>query len=160
MHAAAPEPSVALLADHAGLVDRLARWYEREWAPYYGPQGSGDARADLLSRCNRERLPIGFVALRGDRLLGAAALDRDAATGRTPSIVGLLVAPECRRRGVASVLVDFAEGLARELGHDELFISTAVLGQHLLRNGWQQLGDVEFLNDERGKSYLRHLAAH
>ena len=153
-------PSVALLADHAGLVDRLARWYEQEWEPYYGPQGPGDARADLESRCNRTRLPIGFVALGDHRLLGTAALDRDAATGMTPSIVGLLVAPDCRQSGVASMLLDFAENLARDLGHAELFISTSILGEHLQHRGWQQTADVEFLNNERGKVYVCDLGAY
>ncbi len=154
-----PRLSVALLADHAGFVDRLARWYEREWAPYYGQHGPGDARADLVSRCNRKQLPIGFVALGDDRLLGTAALDRDATTGKTPSVVGLLVTPDYRQRGVARALLGFAEGLARELGYEELFMSTSVLGEHVRRRGWQQRGDVEFLDNERGKVYVCNLRA-
>ena len=144
---------MALLADHTGFVDRLAQWYEREWAPYYGPQGPGDARADLQSRCNRRRLPIGFVALAYARPVGAAALDCDANTGQVPSIVGLLVAPDHRYSGVAGALLDFAEALARDLGHDKLFMSTTILGEHLKRRGWKEQGDVEFFNNERGKMY-------
>ena len=146
--------SVVLLADHPGFVDNLVQWYESEWGPYYGPRGPGDARADLESRCNRRRLPIGFVALRDNRLLGTAALDRDPATGKSPSIVGLLVAPDFRHTGVASALLDFAEGLARELGYNELFMSTAILGEHVKRRGWQEQGGVEFLNDQRGTLYV------
>ena len=108
--------SIELLADHTGFVDRLAQWYEREWAPYYGPQG-------------------------------------DATTGQVPSIVGLLVAPDHRYSGVAGALLDFAEALARDLGHDELFMSTTILGEHLKRRGWKEQGDVEFFNNERGKMY-------
>jgi len=151
------EPSIALLADHAGFIDILVQWYEREWAPYYGEQGPGDARTDLESRCNHERLPIGFVAIEDDRILGTAALDHDAATGMTPSVVGLLVAPEHRRRGVANRLLDFAEGLARELGYDELFMSTTVLGELARRRGWQVQSNVEFLNCERGEVYVLQL---
>lgn len=148
---------IALLADHAGFVNELAARFEAEWAPYYGDSGPGDARSDLASRCNRDRLPIGLVAMDGDRVVGTAALDCDAATGLTPSVVGLLVLPESRRQGVATALIKTAEGLARDLGYDELFISTSVLQSLLRRRGWQEKGDIEFLNQERGKVFVRSL---
>jgi GNAT superfamily N-acetyltransferase len=157
MAGTAREPTIELLADHPGVIDRLVRWYEREWELYYGEQGPGDARSDLESRCNRGRLPVGFVAVEGDRILGTAALDNDAATGKTPSVVGLLVAPDHRRRGIASVLLEFAEGLGRDLGYDELFMSTTILGEFVQRRGWQEEGPVEFLNARRGKVYVRQL---
>jgi GNAT superfamily N-acetyltransferase len=148
---------IVLLADHAGCIDDLAARYETEWAPYYGDSGPGDARADLASRCNRDRLPIGLVAIEGERVLGAAALDRDVSTGLTPSVVGLLAAPEARGKGVARALIESAEGRARQLGYDELFISTSILHGMLLREGWLEKGDVEFLNGERGKVFVRNL---
>jgi GNAT superfamily N-acetyltransferase len=148
---------IALLADHAGSIGRLAGWFEQEWAPFYGEQGPGDARADLAARCNRERLPIGLVAVEGERVLGTAALDRDAATGLTPSVVGLLVAPDTRGRGVAGALLASTERLARKLGYRELYTSTSILGELLLRQRWQERDDVEFLNGERGKVYMRIL---
>lgn len=149
--------NIVLLADHAGFIGTLAECFEQEWEPYYGGQGPGDALADLLSRCNRDRLPIGLVAIENDRVLGTATLDRDVTTGLAPSVVGLLVAREHRRRGVASALLEAAERLAADLGYDELFISTSVLGEPLQRKGWLERGDVEFLNNERGKVYLRDL---
>jgi hypothetical protein len=41
---------IALLIDHPGFIGALAESFEREWEPYYGKQGPGDARADLLAR--------------------------------------------------------------------------------------------------------------
>jgi GNAT superfamily N-acetyltransferase len=148
---------IVLLADHAGFIDDLAARYETEWAPYYGDSGPGNARADLASRCNRDRLPIGLVAVEGECVLGTAALDRDVSTGLAPSVVGLLVAPEARGKGVARALIESAEGRARELGYDELFISTSILHGMLVRQGWQEKGDVEFLNGERGTVFIRNL---
>ena len=148
---------IALLADHPGFIDELAASYEAEWAPYYGNSGPGDARADLTSRCNRDGVPIGLVAIEGGRILGTLALDRDAATGLTPSVVGLLVMPEARRQGVAHELLQSVARLARELGYDELFISTSILHGMLRRQGWHEQGDVEFLDNERGKIFVRNL---
>lgn len=155
--AAGSELKIALLTDHPDLIGTLADWYEQEWEPYFGGQGPADARTDLLSRCNRDRLPVGFVAIKNDRVVGTAAIDRDVTTGLSPSVVGLLVATEHRRRGVASALLEAAERLATELRYDELFISTSVLGELLQRKGWLENGDVKFLNEERGKVYVRNL---
>ena len=150
---------VALLADHAGAIDMLAAWYEHEWAPYYGANGPGDAAADLASRCNRDRLPAGLVAMDDDKIVGTAALDRDAASGLAPAVVGLLVVPQYRRKGFAGALLDAAGKLANELGYDELLMSTSILGGFLRRKGWQEKGDVEFMYDERGKVYVKSLSA-
>lgn len=151
--------TIELLADHEAFIDELATWYEAEWAPYYGNSGPGDARADLLARCNRDRLPIGLVAIEDDRILGTAALDRDVTSGLTPAVIGLLVTPDARGQGVAAALIETAERLARELGYDEIFISTSALHSLLRRQGWQEKGEVEFLNDEKGKVFARDLKA-
>jgi hypothetical protein len=55
--------------------------------------------------------------------------------------------------------VDAAERLALGLRYDELFISTAVLGEVLVRKGWSERGHIEFLNNERGRVYGRALTA-
>jgi GNAT superfamily N-acetyltransferase len=150
---------IGFLADHRGAIETLGEWYTQEWGPYYGEGGPGDARADLVSRCNRDRLPIGLVAIEGDRVCGTAALDRDATTGLTPSIVGLLVARDHRGKGIAGALIDATGCLARDLGCDELFVSTSILGEMLLRRGWTERGETEFLNKERGRVYVRSLTA-
>lgn len=135
----------------------LADWYRLEWERYYGEHGPGDAEADLESRCNRDVLPVGLVAMEGDRVFGTAALDLDAATNLSPSVVGLLVNRDQRRRGVATTLLQSAERLAGELGYDRVYVSTTILGELLTRLGWQRSGEVEFINDERGSIYVREL---
>jgi GNAT superfamily N-acetyltransferase len=150
---------IALLADHAEQIDDLAARYRAEWAPYYGDAGPGDACEDLSSRCNRDRLPAGLVAIDGGQAVGTAALDRDESTGLAPAIVGLLVVPGSRGQGIASALINAAERLAGELGYDEVFISTSILQGSLRRRGWQESGDVTFANNERGKVFVRNLTA-
>ncbi len=146
--------NIELLADNKTLLPTLAAWYRREWKPYYGAAGPGNARADLESRCNRDSIPIGIVAKENNQPLGVAALDFDAATDLTPSIVGLLVADEFRRRGVASGLLSSATRLAGDLGYDHVYISTTVLGDHLLRTGWRWIGAAKFLDGEPGSIYV------
>ena len=149
---------IALLAHHIEFLPALAEWYRDEWEPYYGVDGPGDALADLKSRCNENRLPIGIVALQDDQVKGVAALDLDAATKLTPSVVGLLVGPEYRGQGVATLLLESAKQLAGKLDYSRLYISTTMLGDHLLKNGWRGFGSVKFLNEQQGSVYSYDLS--
>ena len=146
--------NIGLLADHTEAIATLADWYLLEWEPYYGVDGPGDARADLKSRCNRKKTPIGLVAIEGDQVCGTIALDLDVTTNLAPSVVGLLVGNEYRRRGIAATLLTSAEDLARDLGYDQLYVSTTVLSDLLERMGWRTIGKVEFLNAEHGSIYV------
>ncbi len=148
---------IEMLADHQEFIPKLAEWYLCEWEPYYGQHGPGDARADLESRCNRDKLPVGLVVIDGDQVLGTAALDLDVTTNLTPSVVGLLVGSDVRNRGVATALIKATEELARELGRSRIHVSTTVLGDSLIKMGWEAMGEVEFLNAERGSVFVRNL---
>lgn len=148
---------IGSLSDHRWVIPTLAMWYESEWEPYYGVNGPGDAQADLVSRCNRDAIPYGLVAIENDRVVATAALDLDVTTNLMPSVVGLFVGPEFRRRGIATAMLAAAEDCARQLGYCQLYVSTTVLHTLLQRLGWRAMADVEFLNDERGSVYVREL---
>ncbi len=150
--------TIELLADHTESLPTLADWYTRAWPPYYGADGPGDAHADLASRCNRDSIPVGFVALQKHELCGVAALDSDAATNLAPSVVGLLVADKFRGQGVAGKLLRSAIRHAGRLGFQRVFVSTNLLGDHLERNGWHLFGEAQFLNEEQGRVYVFDLA--
>lgn len=149
--------NIELLADHSESIPMLADWYISEWEPYYGVNGPGNAQADLESRRNRDEIPIGFVAAEAGEIYGTAALDLDDATGLTPSVVGLLVMPSQRGRGIATALLESSEFFAKRLGYSRLYVSTAVLGGLLVRMGWRSVGETEFLNEEQGSIYVRDL---
>lgn len=149
--------NIELLAEHAESIPKLVDWYASEWEPYYGTDGPGDALADLRSRCNRGEIPIGLVAIEEGKILGTTALDVDAATDLVPSVVGLLVRPSQRRRGIALALLERAEALARELGYSRIFVSTAILGDLLVRMGWRSHGEVNFASGEIGTVYVKDL---
>ena len=148
---------IKLLADHPHCIPTLAEWYALEWEPYYGEDGPGDARADLESRRNRDEIPIGLVAIENGEICGTAALDLDATTGHTPAVVGLLVAPSQRGRGIAREFIESAESIATKLGYSHLYMSTSILGGLLVRKGWYPIGDVVFVNEEQGKVFALDL---
>lgn len=140
---------IAHLIDVPAVRPTLVRWFEAEWAPYYGPDGPGDAEADLAACARRDALPIALVALAdGGRPLGTAALrgtsvGSDVAPG--PWLTGLLVDAGARDAGVASALVAAIEGEAWRLGFPSLYCSTDRADRILARRGWSAVGTSESL---------------
>ena len=118
-------------------------------------------RMEKLDRSERAwarlKIPAALVAIENKRVFGTAALDLDITTDLTPSVVGLLVGPEYRRRGIATELLKATEDLARKLGYRQLYVSTTVLRSLLDRLGWRAMHEVQFLNAEQGSVYVRDL---
>lgn len=146
---------VELLADHLDALPQLAELFMAEWAPYYGPNGPGNALADLKSRCRRDTIPIGLVAIDAFEILGTVAIDRDPTTQLEPSIVGLLVLPDRRGEGVATALLQAAATLAKTIGYPRIHTSTALpyMWDALQSKGWRRTGEVEYLNGEHGQVF-------
>jgi GNAT superfamily N-acetyltransferase len=119
---------VELLVDNPEALPILKEWFEREWEPYYGSDGSGDANKDLRDSCNRDELPIAMVAILGGEICGTAALKVESVSTHkhlTPWLAALLVLPEFRRRGVAERLIAAVEEKAKQLGFRHIYVGTS-----------------------------------
>ncbi|HYG27793.1 MAG TPA: GNAT family N-acetyltransferase [Caulobacteraceae bacterium] len=134
------------LAERPDLIAPLAAAYEAEWQDWYGPDGPGDARADLLERARTDVLPIALVLVDGHELLGALAL-----TGPTferyqhlsPWVGGGWTWPDRRGQGLGALMLQGAAEHARRLGFARLHIATATAVSLLQRQGWTLLETFE-----------------
>ncbi|MCX7301207.1 MAG: GNAT family N-acetyltransferase [Rhodobacterales bacterium] len=137
---------IAALCDAGSAIPALAEIMQAEWPDYYGPDGPGDARADLGDRSRRAGLPFGLVMLsdRGIPVATAtlAETSHGAEGGEGPWIVGLVTANEWRRRGIAAALVAAVETSARTARFSRLYCTTATARGLLLRLGWVALRDL------------------
>ena len=153
------ELRIEYLADAPEVLPQLKAWFLREWAPYYGPDGPGDAADDLRSSCNRRALPITLIAFRGDELCATGALKAESVETHKhlgPWVAALLVAPKYRRQGIRGQLVAALEELARELGFEQLYYGADVTDRYPDRNGWEPLERVSYLTGE-GSIYRKTL---
>lgn len=146
-------------AQEALLV--LERWFVREWSPWYGPGGQGDAKTDLAAACRSgDELPICLVALDdADQVLGTASLKADGVgseLGFGPWLSALLVSQELRGQGIGSAIIEGIERRAASLGMPAVYCSTdsAIVGGLLKRRGWGRRGEAESL---RGSVEIFHL---
>jgi GNAT superfamily N-acetyltransferase len=131
-----------LLADRPSLIPTLADWFARVWAPYYGPDGPGDAAADLRASCHRDRLPICLAALAAaGAALGTASLKDTSVAERSdlgPWLAALVVAPEFAGQGVAEFLVAAIEDRARRLGRNALYCDANADETLKSEGGWEE----------------------
>ncbi len=140
---------IVRLAGHSYLVEEVGvlRW--REW-------GYGDPSPEAWVETTRREaggdvLPMTLVAIDGDgHALGAVALGEadDALTdaeraARTPWLLGMVVAPAARLHGVGRDLVAALEDLARDRGHQQVWVVTGDRAVGFYRAcGWVDVEDL------------------
>lgn len=142
---------ISYLADHPEALPVLKKWFETEWADYYGPPGPGDAQQDLIAYSSRETLPVGLVAFYEGQLCGVAALKPDSISTHThlsPWAAAGLVAPGVRRKGIGVRLVGALEDVARGLGYSTIYCGTSTAVSLLTRRGWQFMERVGYNGED------------
>jgi GNAT superfamily N-acetyltransferase len=133
---------IGLLADHPNTLAPLAAAYRREWPEWYGQRG--DAMTDLRERSRRTGLPIGFVALEDDAVIGALAIaERSVPSHRqlSPRVVGFWVESSRRNRGIGARLLAAACSHARTEGIVCLYAATTKAVTLFMREEWDVIGD-------------------
>ncbi|WLQ14211.1 GNAT family N-acetyltransferase [Hahella aquimaris] len=152
---------VKYLADAPEAVPALAASFETEWPDWYGPQGPGDAEADLRQFCSRDALPVGMVAFWGGELVGVAALKAQSIATHPhlgPWAAAGWVKPELRRRGLGAALLTALEGAALALGYNRLYCGTATSASLMRRCGWRFLEELHYHGEKVGL-YCKALGA-
>jgi GNAT superfamily N-acetyltransferase len=142
---------IGYLADHREHVPRLAEWLHAQWG-YLHENDSVERRAARLeSRATRGGVPVTFVALEGETLLGSASLvvdDLETRPELTPWLASVFVAPEHRGRGVASALVGGVVVEAWSSGIERLYLWTTDQERLYARLGWTPVERTRFQGED------------
>jgi GNAT superfamily N-acetyltransferase len=115
---------VRLLADAPHLIEPIGRLRCAEWG-----HRDADAWISITRReAGRQDLPVSWVAVDDTgAALGAVALGPSDVAARpelVPSVWGMVVRPDARRRGVGAMLLRHLEQFAVEQGHTAVWVST------------------------------------
>ena len=136
-----PALFLGLLADQPELIAEVGalRWRASGGAGTPGPWIEATAR-----EAGRERLPVTLVAMDLEgQVIGAVTLslaDDAAETGPelAPWVVRMVVRPGERRCGVGRLMVTALEDLAREHGHDRIWVSAGEDAAFYRECGWRE----------------------
>lgn len=139
------------LADHRGHIPQLAGWLHAQWGYLHENDSVEHRVARLESRTTRGGIPVTFVAVDGETLLGSASLVDDDLETRpelTPWLASVYVAPEHRGRGVASALVRRVVDEARDSGVTRLYLWTTDQERLYARLGWVPVERMRFESED------------
>lgn len=142
---------IGYLADHREHIPRLAEWLHAQWGYLHQNDSVARRAARLESRATRGGVPVTFVAVDGDVLLGSASLVEDDLETRpelTPWLASVFVAPEHRGRGVASALVRRVVEEARDSEVSRLYLWTTDQERLYARLGWRPVERMRFQDED------------
>ena len=135
--------TIAPLSQHQPLLPLVADWFVAEWPAWYGPGGRGDLWADLHAFAAADgALPVGVLAFRDGRAVGAAALKAESIASHrhlSPWAAAGYVLPELRGQGIGAALLVGLVATARAMGHATVYCGTRSARSLLLRSGWQAI---------------------
>jgi predicted N-acetyltransferase YhbS len=95
------------LADRPDTIPLLSGWFHGQWHSFDG-RSRAAIEAALQHSLNRESIPITFVAITSDKVIGTVSLDESDLPPYdhlSPWLASLYVVPAFRRSGVGTALV-------------------------------------------------------
>jgi GNAT superfamily N-acetyltransferase len=148
-----PDIKIDYLADRPEFLEQLAQLSWKEWQEIYQQrdQTLEHCLKNYRERINTDRLPLTFVALRADELVGMVSLkfhDMDTRSDLDPWLGGLLVLPEWRNRGVGTMLMHRAVDEARRLGVSRLYLWTHSAERLYQKLRWQVVERTDYFGKE------------
>jgi N-acetylglutamate synthase-like GNAT family acetyltransferase len=129
------------LADQARHLPQLAKWHQAEFG-YLNPANTVDRYIERLTASLRKSdLPITFIALRDEALLGSASLVRQTITHQhlSPWLSSVYVDRAHRGGGIATALVKRVEQAAAAMGFEKIYLFTPSSEKLYAGLGWERM---------------------
>ncbi len=130
------------LAEHPAAIPLLAAWFSAEWQ-LPEPRPPAYFAAQLGANLQRDALPITFIALRGEEVVGTISLDHTDLPSHdhrfSPWLASLYVVAAERRAGVASALIAHLLAFARALELPRLYLWTGATSAFYEKRGWRRI---------------------
>lgn len=128
------------LGDHIEHIDTVTNWLWRE----FGKANNYDFFHSIIRHSLiKDKLPLTFIALRDNELVGTVGLWRSDLVSRQdlyPWLSALYVKEEFRGENIGQELQRFLIGYCRKVGYHELFLYTDICSYYE-KTGWIYIED-------------------
>jgi predicted N-acetyltransferase YhbS len=139
--------TVCLLADRPELIDAVGRLRWREWGHPPEPEDPAYWLENARREAGRDGLPFTLVAVdpagAAVGVVGLGEFDLDDLRDRSPWVLGMLVEPAWRGRGIGRMLMSELESRAAALGYQQIWVATEDAEDFYRRCGWQHAGRAD-----------------
>lgn len=132
-------------------LDQVAEWLYLEWGIKTAGNSILSVKEKLETFKNIDKIPINFVALKRDNLVGTFNLmlsDPPKRRDLSPWFGSLYVNPDYRNQGIGTFLLKSAVSRAKELGIQKLYLCTPTQQKMYAMSGWQPIDEVNFRGEE------------
>jgi len=127
-------------------IPQLAKWHHHEWSSL-NPGRTLEQRIEYMQSYLSDGLvPSTFIA-KDTILMGSAAIivsDMETKPELTPWLASVFVRPDCRNRGVGSLLVQHVMQQAHMAGIGQLYLFTPDRASFYRRLGWHRLSEEQY----------------
>ena len=138
---------IEYLADQNHFVPELAQLLYHQFG-YLAPHRTlKDFENRMLSHCNKDCLPIAFVAVEDGKLVGTFSFrqyDMETHKHLSPWIGSVYVHTARRKEGIGTKLMQQAEILCKQRGIETLYLFTPDKQAWYLKLGWERLEETAF----------------
>lgn len=132
-------------------LNQVAEWLYLEWGVKTAGNSIVAVKQKLKTFKNIDELPINYVALRGEDLVGTFNLmlsDPPKRKDLSPWFGSLYVEPNYRNQGIGTFLLKSAVSRAKELGIEKLYLCTPTQQKMYSLLGWQLIDEVNFRGEK------------
>lgn len=148
-----PAFRICTISDVPEFIPVLANWHHDEWLKGAQKPKAGDAAPEriedriknLEAHCTPDAIPVSFVICCQDEPVGSVSIVSYSFVKPMSSsrrwLTNLFVAPEFRRRGLATALLGHAEQYAFEQGIRILYLYTRDQSHFYQSRAWKKLGE-------------------
>jgi len=145
--------TVGLLGDYPHLVAEVGHLRWREWGRAPEPTDPAFWVSVTGDEAGRVHLPVSWVAVAADgRAVGAVGLgefDIDERRDRSPWVLGMIVHPDQRRRGIGRLLLAALGDWAADRGWQRLWVATGGPAVRFYEDcGWENVESFARANGE------------
>lgn len=138
---------IEYLIDHKHFIPELGELLFHQFGYLRPGCALKDFEERLGNHCNRDGLPITYIALEEGKLVGTFSLrknDMDTHQHLSPWLGGVFVHPSRRKEGIGTLLVKKAESLCAKQGFKTLFLFTPDQRDWYSKFGWRVVEETIF----------------